>query len=70
MEESESECAHQSVNKEKYANNEAEYEEPTVTDDPVVKETRYFNIFECTRNILNNIEATCEQACMATPIDK
>ena len=44
-EESESECFHKIVNKEKYAKNKAEHEEPTVTDDPVVKEPSYFNIF-------------------------
>ena len=36
-EESESECVHKNINKQKDAKNEAEYEEPTVTHDPVVK---------------------------------
>ena len=45
-EESESECVHKNINNEKYANNEAEYLEPSVTYDPVVKEPSYFNIFE------------------------
>ena len=58
-EESESECVHKSVNKEKDANNEAEREEPSVTDNPVVKEPSYFNIFECGKNLLNNIYTTC-----------
>ena len=44
MEESESECVHKNINKEKDANNEAEFEEPAVTYDPVVKEPSYFNI--------------------------
>ena len=32
--------------------------------------TSYFNIFECGRNILERLEVTYEQACMATPKDK
>ena len=55
-EESESECVHKNINREKDANNEAEYEEPTFTYDPVVKEPRYFNIFECGNNILNRLD--------------
>ena len=34
-------------NKEEDANNEAVYEEPSVTYDPVVKEPIYLNISEC-----------------------
>ena len=30
----------------------------------------YFNVFECRRNILNRLDVTYEQACMATPRDK
>ena len=60
-EESEAECVHKNVNKEKYANNEAEYEEPSVTHEV----PRYFNIFECGKNILNRLDVTCEQACMS-----
>ena len=41
-----------------------------VTYDPFVKEPVYFNIFKCGKNIMNNVDATCEQACMATPRDK
>ena len=70
MEESESECVHKNTNKEKDAKNEAEYEEPIFAYDPVVKEPRYFNIFEWGKNILNSLDATYEQACMATPRDK
>ena len=44
-EECESECVHNNINKEKDANNEAEYEETSVTYDPVLNETIYFNIF-------------------------
>ena len=68
--ESESECVHKSVNKGKYANNEVENEETSVTDNPVVKEPRYFNIFECGENLLNNIIATCKRACMANSRNK
>ena len=56
-EESESEFFHKNINKERYAKNEAENEEPTVTDDPVVKEPIYFNIFERGKNLLNHIDA-------------
>ena len=61
-EESESECVHKSVNKEKYASNEAKYEEPSVTYDPVVKYPCYFKIFKCGKNLLNKIDATCKRA--------
>ena len=55
-------------NIEKDARNEAENEEPMVTDDPIVfKEQIYFNTLECGKDILNRIEATCEQMCMAIP---
>ena len=30
----------------------------------------YFNIFKCGRNILNILDVTYEQVCMATPKDK
>ena len=39
-------------------------------DDPVVKETRYFKIFECGKNLLNKLYAMCERVCMETPRDK
>ena len=54
----------------KNANNEAENKEPTVTDDPVVKEPIHFNIFSCGNNRLNKLDATCERAFMTTPRDK
>ena len=60
----------QNINREKDADNEVDHEELTVTDDPVVKEKIYFNIFKCGKNILNKLDVMCEQACMATPIDK
>ena len=31
---------------------------------------RYFNILKCGKNILNRLDVTYEQACMATPRDK
>ena len=69
-EESESECVNKKIHIEKDANNEAEYEEHTVTYDIFVKETSYFNIFKCWNNILNNIDAKYKRACMATPRDQ
>ena len=70
-EESKSECYHKNINKEKYANNEADHEEPTYTNySRVIKEPIYFNIFECGKNILNRIDATCKRACTSTPRDK
>ena len=68
-EEIESECVHKSVNRGKYANNDAKHEEPTITDDSVAKDPIYFNIFECLSNILNKLDTTCERACMETPRD-
>ena len=62
--------ASKKTNKEKYAKNEAEYEETSVTYDPFVKETIYLNILECGNNILNKIDTTYERVCMATPRDK
>ena len=59
MEESESECVYKIVNKEKDAKNEADHEEPTVTDVPFVKEPGYFNIFKFGKNILKKIDAAC-----------
>ena len=58
------------TSKEKYAIDETEYEEPLVTDNPVIKEPSYFNLFERGKNLSNRIDATCEQACMATSRDK
>ena len=42
--------------KKKYAKNEADYEEYSVTDEV----PSYFNIFECGRNILNRLDMTYE----------
>ena len=64
--EEETEFIHNNINKQKYAKNEAEYEESSVTNEV----PRYFNIFECGRNILNRLDVTYEQACMATTKEK
>ena len=37
-----------------------------VTDNPVFKEPRYFNIFECGKNLLKKLDVICKQACVAT----
>ena len=66
MDEDELKCVHKNINKQKYANNEAEYKEYSVTHEV----PSYFNIFECGRNILNILDVTYEQSCMATPRDK
>ena len=39
-------------------------------DTIVVKEPIYFNIFECGKDFLNRLDATCERVCKATQIDK
>ena len=65
-EEYESECVQKNINKQKDAYNEAEYEESSVIDE----EPRYFNIFECGRNILNIIDVKHEQAYIATTKEK
>ena len=57
-----SECVHKNVNKQK----DAEYEEYSVTDELPI----YFNIFKCDRSILNRLDVTYEQACIATTKDK
>ena len=43
-----------------------EYEEYLVTKEV----PSYFNIFECGRNLLERLDMTYEQACMATPKEK
>ena len=60
-EESESKSVHKIINtnKEKYAIDKTEDEEPSVIDNPVINELRYFNLFECGKNFLNKIDSTC-----------
>ena len=62
MEGRESENVHKSINtnKEKDTIDETEHEEPLVTDNPVINDTRYFNLFKCGKNILNKIDRMCE----------
>ena len=43
-----------------------ENKEPSVTQ----KVTSYFNIFECGRNLLDQLEVTYQRAFMATPEDE
>ena len=71
-EESKSESIHKSINtnKKKGAIDETEDEEPLVTDNPVINDPSYFNLFECGKNFLNKLDATCERACMENSRDK
>ena len=71
-EESESESVHKSTNtnKEKYVFDKTEDEEPLVTNNPAINQPSYFNLFECGKNLLNKLDAACEQVCMATSRDK
>ena len=39
-----------------------------VTDNPVINEPRYLNLFEYGKNIVNRLDATCKKACMVTSI--
>ena len=48
------------VQQRKDVKNVAEYEEPSVMHDLVFKEPIYFNILECGKNILNQLDATYE----------
>ena len=50
------------INRQKDANNEAEYEESSVTYEVPC----YFNIFKCGRNILNRHDVTYKRAGIAT----
>ena len=43
-----------------------EHKEPSVTQ----KVTSYFNIFECGRNLLDQLDVTYQRAFMATPEDE
>ena len=44
--------------------NDDEHKEPSVTG----KVTSYFNIFECGRNLLDQLDVTYQQAFMASPL--
>ena len=65
-EEYKSQCVHKNIIKQKDANNDAEYEESSVTHEVL----SYFNILKCGRNLLNRIYVTYERACIVIPIDK
>ena len=68
---SKSKCVHKNINKEKDAKNEAEHEEPIVTDDKIfVKDPIHCNIFESGKNIMSRLDTTYKQACIATTRDK
>ena len=54
----------------KDAKNEAKHEEPLVTYNSVFKEPIYYDIFECGKNLLNNLDATCKRTCIANSRDK
>ena len=64
--ENESGCVHKNINKQKGTNNEAEYEEYSVTD----KLPSYFKIFECGKNLLRRIDLTYERVCVFTQKEK
>ena len=72
MEESGSEIVHQSINtnKEKYAIDETEHENPLVTDNPVINDLSYLNLFECGKNIFYMLDAMCRRVCVATSRDR
>ena len=72
MEESESKSVHKSINTNelKDAIDETDDEEPSVTDNPVINDPGYLNLFNCGKNVLNNLDFTYEQACMTTSKDK
>ena len=71
MEERKSKSVHKSINKNfKKSIDETEYEEPLVTDNPVIDEPSYFNIFGCGKKLLNKLNTTCKRACMTTSREK
>ena len=49
---------------------ETEHEETPVTYNPFIKDPSYFNLFECGKNLLNRLYATCKRSCMETSRDK
>ena len=65
---SESKRVHISVNTSdvKYSMNETKDEEPLVTDNSIINVPSYLKIFECRKNLLNNIDATNELSFMET----
>ena len=65
--ESESKIVHKGINtnKVKYEIDETEDEEPLVTDNQDINEPSYFNLFQCGKKILKNLDSVCERSCMA-----
>ena len=45
---------------------ETKDESSSVTDNLVIIAPRYFKLIECSKKLLNKLDAMCEQACMAT----
>ena len=43
--------------------------QPREQDNLFINELSYFNLFECGKNILGMIDATCERVCMATSME-
>ena len=72
MKENKSERVHKIINTDKESDkiDETEDKETAVTDNPVINEPRYFNLFKCGKNFLNKLDVTCERACMETSRDK
>ena len=71
-EERESKSIHKSINtnKGKYVIDESDHEEHPVTDNQVINDPSYFNLFECSTNIFNRLYVMCKWACMATSRDR
>ena len=44
----------------KYANNETNNEETSVTDNSVINVPSYFKLLECGKKVLRKLDATCE----------
>ena len=40
------------------------------TNNPVINEPIYFNLFECGKNLFNKLDATCKRACMTNSKEK
>ena len=49
----------------KHANNETKDGEPLVAYNSVIDASSYFKLFECSKNLLNKLDVTCEQACVS-----
>ena len=53
----------------KHAKSKTKDREPSVTDNSVINALINFKLFECSKNFLNKLDATCEQVCMSTQKD-